>query len=64
MSITLYHDIFQCHHHRYKFVTEIEDLYMDPSCRRGFNSGFDPDDMVGFSLIAFTHFQVVIYIVF
>ncbi|XP_075870871.1 F-box and leucine-rich repeat protein 13 [Nelusetta ayraudi] len=31
----------------YKFVAEIEDIYMDPSCpsRRSFNSDFDSEDM-------------------
>lgn len=64
ISHIYHHDIFWCQHHRYKFVAEIEDIYMDPSCpsRRSFNSDFDSEDMVvRFASITFTPSNVRLF---
>lgn len=66
MYISVYHGyIFSCAHYRCKFVAELEDIYLDPSCpsRRRFNSDFvDPDDMVvRILLMTFTPFNVRLF---
>lgn len=57
------HDLLWCPHYRYKFVAELEDLYLDPNCatRRSFDF-VDHDDMVvTFGLVVFTPSDVSLF---